>query len=104
MGVYLQHQRCVNGIAPLAGRGKSRLPCDVKQGLECRVETARHRLARRIETEVDHHDFTPIGALRVATIRGFEVMRLIRKGQCLLLESGVAGEVRSVNRLFGLAA
>jgi transposase, IS6 family len=39
-----------------------------------------------------------------ATIKGFEVMRMIRKGQCLLLEPGTAGEVRFVNRLFRLAA
>jgi hypothetical protein len=34
---------------------------------------------------------------------GFEVMRLIRKRQCLMLESGAAGEVRFVNLLFRLA-
>jgi len=39
-----------------------------------------------------------------ATIKGFEVMRMIRKRQCLMLESGAAGEVRFVNRLFRLAA
>lgn len=39
-----------------------------------------------------------------ATIKGFEVMRMIRKRQCLLLEAGVAGEVRFVNRIFRLAA
>ena len=39
-----------------------------------------------------------------ATIKGFEVMRMIRKGHRLMLDSGVAGEVRFVNRLFRLAA
>jgi transposase, IS6 family len=39
-----------------------------------------------------------------ATINGFEVMRMIRKRQCLMLEPGMAGEVRFVNRLFRLAA
>jgi IS6 family transposase len=39
-----------------------------------------------------------------ATIKGFEVMRMIRKRQCILLESGVTGEVRFVNKLFALAA
>lgn len=39
-----------------------------------------------------------------ATIKGFEVMRMIRKRQCLMLESGAAGELRFVNRLFRLAA
>ena len=37
-----------------------------------------------------------------ATIKGFEVMRMIRKR--ILLEPGVTGEVRFVNKLFGLAA
>ena len=39
-----------------------------------------------------------------ATIKGFEVMRMIRKRQCILLEHGVMGEVRLVNKLFALAA
>ncbi len=39
-----------------------------------------------------------------ATIKGFEVMRMIRKRQCLMLEPGTTGEVRFVNRLFRLAA
>jgi hypothetical protein len=34
----------------------------------------------------------------------FEVMRTIRKRQCLMLESGLTGEVRFVYRLFRLAA
>jgi transposase-like protein len=39
-----------------------------------------------------------------ATIEGFEVMRMIRKRQCLMLESGSRGEVHFVHRLFRLAA
>jgi transposase-like protein len=39
-----------------------------------------------------------------ATITGFEVMRMIRKRQCILLEPGITGEVRFVNKLFDLAA
>jgi IS6 family transposase len=39
-----------------------------------------------------------------ATIKDFEVMRMIRKRQCLMLESGSTGEVCFVNRLFRLAA
>jgi transposase, IS6 family len=39
-----------------------------------------------------------------ATIKGFEVMRMIRRRQCILLEPGVTGEVRFVNKLFDLAA
>jgi len=41
-----------------------------------------------------------------ATIRGFEVMHLLRKGQAKLwmLSSGVRGEVRLVERVFGLGS
>jgi len=39
-----------------------------------------------------------------ATIKGFEVMRMIRKRQCLTFESGAAGEVRFVKRPFRLVA
>jgi len=39
-----------------------------------------------------------------ATIKGFEIMRVIRRGHCWLREPGAAGEVRFVNRLFGLPA
>jgi transposase, IS6 family len=39
-----------------------------------------------------------------ATIKGFEVMRMIRKRQCILLEPGATGEVHFVNKLFEVAA
>jgi transposase-like protein len=39
-----------------------------------------------------------------ATIKGFEVMRMICKGQCLMLEPGTTGELRFEYRLFRLAA
>jgi transposase, IS6 family len=39
-----------------------------------------------------------------ATLRGFEVMRMIRPGHCILPRAGVTGEIRLVNQLFGLAA
>jgi IS6 family transposase len=39
-----------------------------------------------------------------ATIKGFEVMRMIRRCHCMLIEPGVTGEVRFVNKLFDLAA
>ena len=39
-----------------------------------------------------------------ATLKGFEVMRMIRRGHCMLPEPGVTGEIRLVNQLFGLAA
>jgi transposase, IS6 family len=39
-----------------------------------------------------------------ATITVFEVTRMIRKRQCLMLEPGAAGEVHFVNLLFRPAA
>jgi transposase, IS6 family len=38
-----------------------------------------------------------------ATIKGFEVMRMIRQGHCVLTQPGATGEVRFVNQLFGHA-
>jgi transposase-like protein len=38
-----------------------------------------------------------------ATLRGFEVMRMIRRGHCMRQDPGTAGEIRLVNQLFGLA-
>jgi transposase, IS6 family len=38
-----------------------------------------------------------------ATIKGFEVMRMIRRGHCMLTEPGSTGEIRLVKQLFGLA-
>jgi transposase, IS6 family len=38
-----------------------------------------------------------------ATIKGFEVMRMIRRGHCMLTEPGSTGEIRFFNQLFGLA-
>jgi transposase-like protein len=39
-----------------------------------------------------------------ATLKGFEVMRMIRRGHCILRQAGPTGEIRLVNQLFGLAA
>ncbi|PVE20592.1 IS6 family transposase [Microvirga sp. KLBC 81] len=39
-----------------------------------------------------------------ATIKGFEVMRMIRRGHCVLQQAGATGEIRLVSQLFGLAA
>jgi transposase-like protein len=39
-----------------------------------------------------------------ATLKGFELMRMIRRGHCMLPEPGVTGEIRLVNQIFGLAA
>jgi transposase, IS6 family len=38
------------------------------------------------------------------TIKGFEVMRMIRRGHCALTQLGVTGEIRLINKLFGLTA
>jgi transposase, IS6 family len=43
-------------------------------------------------------------ATAYATIKGFEVMRMIRCGHCGLEQRGVTGEIRLVNQLFELAA
>jgi transposase, IS6 family len=39
-----------------------------------------------------------------ATIGGFEVLRMIRRGHCVMSHPGVAGEIRLVSQLFGLPA
>ena len=39
-----------------------------------------------------------------ATIKGFEVMRVIHRGHCSLAQRDVTGEIRLVNQIFGLAA
>ena len=38
-----------------------------------------------------------------ATIKGFEIMRMIRRGHCLTCKSGVHNEISFVNRLFQIA-
>lgn len=40
----------------------------------------------------------------IATIKGFEIMRMIRRGHCLTCKRGATNEVRFVNSLFGIAA
>ena len=79
------------------------------------VETIEHRRAKYLNNRIEA-DHGPIKRLcratlgfksmktAYATIKGFEVMRMIRKRQCILLEPGVTGEVRFVNKLFDLAA
>ena len=39
-----------------------------------------------------------------ATLKGFEIMRMIRRGDCIGRERRATGEIRLVNQLFGLAA
>ena len=38
------------------------------------------------------------------TLKGFEVMRMVRRGHCLLRHASMAGKICLVNQLFGLAA
>ncbi|MGI4756390.1 MAG: DDE-type integrase/transposase/recombinase, partial [Janthinobacterium lividum] len=38
------------------------------------------------------------------TIKGLEIMRMIRRGHCLTCKRGAKNEVRFVNSLFGIAA
>ena len=37
-----------------------------------------------------------------ATIKGFEIMRMIRRGHCLTCKPRVKGEVRLANKLFNV--
>jgi len=39
-----------------------------------------------------------------ATLKGFEIMRMIRRGHCIQRERRATGEIRLVNQLFDLAA
>ncbi len=39
-----------------------------------------------------------------ATIKGLEIMRMIRRGHCLTCKPGVLNEIRFVNQLFQVAA
>lgn len=38
-----------------------------------------------------------------ATIKGFEMMRMIRRGHRVLQQQGATGEIRFVDQLFGFA-
>jgi transposase, IS6 family len=39
-----------------------------------------------------------------ATLTGFEIMRMIRRGHCILRKHQATGEIRLIDQLFGLAA
>jgi transposase-like protein len=39
-----------------------------------------------------------------ATLTGFEIMRMIRRGHCMQRERRATGEIRLIDQLFGLAA
>ncbi len=44
------------------------------------------------------------GKTAAATLKGFEIMRMIRRGHCIQRKCRATGEIRLVNQLFGLAA
>ena len=39
-----------------------------------------------------------------ATIKGFEMMRMIKRSHCLLCKPKVSGEIQFINKLFDIAA
>jgi transposase-like protein len=98
------HHSEVNLTVPLRLQNEGLLPTDVE-----------HRTSKYLNNilEADH------GALKrvirptrgfqtmktaSATLKGFEIMRMIRRGHCIQRERQATGEVRLVNQLFGLAA
>ena len=42
--------------------------------------------------------------MTAATIKGFEVMRMIRRRHCILCKPNVAGKIQFINKLFDVAA
>jgi transposase, IS6 family len=75
----------------------------------------RHRTSKYLNNiiEADHGALKPMirrvrgfKTMRTAsaTIKGFEIMRMIRRGHCILKDPGARGEVRFVNNLFNIAA
>jgi transposase, IS6 family len=63
--------------------------------------------------EADHgalqHVIRPTGGFQrmrtaSATLKGFEIMRMIRRGHCILPRPGLKGEICLVNQMLGLAA
>ncbi len=42
--------------------------------------------------------------IATSTIKGFEIMRMIRRGHCLTCKPSVRNEIQFVNRLFQVAA
>jgi transposase, IS6 family len=74
-----------------------------------------HRTSKYLNNiiEADHGALKRVirptrGFQRIKTARpilkGFEVMRMIRRGHCGLAQRGVTGEIRLVHQLFGFAA
>jgi transposase, IS6 family len=77
--------------------------------------TTKHRTSKYMNNiiEADHSALKPMirrvrgfKTMRTAsaTIKGFEIMRMIRRGHCVLKDPGAKGEVCFVNKLFGITA
>ncbi len=77
--------------------------------------TVQHRTSKYLNNiiEVDHGAMKPMirhvrgfktTKTATATIKGFETMRMIRRGHCILKEPGAKGEARFIGKLFGVAA
>jgi transposase, IS6 family len=73
-----------------------------------------HRTSKHLNNiiEADHRLMKPVirrargfKTMRTAyaTIKGFETMRMIRCGHCILKDPGPKGEIPFVNKLFGVA-
>jgi len=79
------------------------------------ADAVRHRTSKDLLNfiEADHGALKPmirrvrgfkIMRTSSATIKGFKIMRMIRRGHRMLKEPGAKGEVRFVNNLFGIVA
>jgi transposase, IS6 family len=91
------------GIVELKKTGKLQKACQYRRSLykNNKIEQDHGFIKKRI---VASQWFRSVeGALQ--TIQGYEAMHMIRKGQVRWLKKGdIAGQVRPVNRVFGLAA
>jgi len=79
------------------------------------ADAVRHRTSKDLDNliKADHGALKPMirrvrgfKTMRTAsaTIKGFEIMRMIRRGHCMPKQPGAKGEVRFVNNLFSIAA
>ena len=78
-------------------------------GLLARSPKDEWRGSRQPHRRGRHHEAAvPCGREHTQTthaiIKGFKIMRMIRRGHCIVREPGAAGEVRFVNKLSGLPA
>jgi len=85
------------------------------QGEGLLPKNVEHRTSKYLTNVIkaDHGALKPVirptrGFRRMKTastaIRGFAIMRMIRRGHCMPRVPRVTGEVRLVNRLYGLVA